>query len=250
MPDLQSILIIEDDLVDQMAFSRVLSKHFSSAKIVTAENIKEGITKMEQHRFDWVISDFNLPDGTVMDILQFAKTNKMICVSGETAESKIQFLSDRGFVKFLLKDQHLNYLQNLVEIIKGNDDEKTPASIAVSNEISLSFLLNKFDADFTVVKDILTIFQQHGPKDLEQLQNALFSKNKNDCHNIAHRIKSGYRVLGLKTALQLLETMENHFQKDQVDWKKMETSFKQVKSIFDTNNNRIPTLLVNYSSNA
>jgi len=236
-----AILIIEDDLVDQMAYSRILSKYLNSAKITVAENIEEAKDYMIQRPFDWVISDFNLPDGTLMDILNFAKSHRMICVSGETEDSKIQFLLDHGIQRFLLKDQQLNYLSSLVELIQLPTEESSP----LKNEFSYNFLMDKFDGDKNVINDIINIFLNQSPIDLEELQLAISRRASNSCQHISHRMKSGYRVLGLNIAVQCLEIIETESVVTLVDWDKMQEELEKVKTIFASVESDIPSLLSN-----
>jgi len=69
------VLIIEDDVAFSQLLERFLGKHGFS--ITIAHNIKTGKELLQQHRYELVLLDYRLPDGTGMDILTAIRDNSM-----------------------------------------------------------------------------------------------------------------------------------------------------------------------------
>ena len=65
-----SILVIEDNKMDQMAISRFL-KTQEDYSFTIASSVKETIPILEKQEFDVILSDYDLGDGNAFDILKF-----------------------------------------------------------------------------------------------------------------------------------------------------------------------------------
>ena len=80
MPDEETlhILLIDDDVVDRAAFKRHLGRCRSmpSYELHEADTLAMAEEAMECQRFDCVMLDFRLPDGTALDFFRKAKDKK------------------------------------------------------------------------------------------------------------------------------------------------------------------------------
>lgn len=70
--DILKILLIDDDVVDRTAFKRHLKKCRSmpTYDLHEADSLATGREAMQRHRFDCVLLDFRLSDGTALDFFQ------------------------------------------------------------------------------------------------------------------------------------------------------------------------------------
>ena len=238
-----NILIIEDDHVDQMAFTRIIGKSIAAVKFSLAETIASARVLMDNNLYNWVISDYNLPDGTVVDILSYAKQNKMICVSGETEAARIKHLLDAGCKHFLIKDQSLNYLKKIILLI-DETKESSPSNARIDSAVfSLDALRRQFGQDNAIIKDILQLFLIKGSQDIEALNAAVHSKDPKNSQHLAHKMKSSFRVLGIQAAIDILEKIETACRSNILDWPSMQKEVNDVKSIYSSTQSSIPALL-------
>ncbi len=67
------ILLIEDDKVDQMAFKRLVQNEGLPYDYTIAGSVAEAGSILGSERFDFVITDYRLGDGTAFDILHLVK---------------------------------------------------------------------------------------------------------------------------------------------------------------------------------
>jgi two-component system response regulator HydG len=67
------ILLVEDDLTYSRIVKTFLEKN--SFEVTTTTKVKEAQTILTGGKFDLIIADFRLPDGTGMELLQWAKAN-------------------------------------------------------------------------------------------------------------------------------------------------------------------------------
>jgi PAS domain S-box-containing protein len=135
-----AVLLIEDDLVDQMAFIRQMREQSEHYKIEVAGSISAARVLLEKIPVDIIISDFYLGDGTPLDILHdiIARKIPIIVVTSVEDHDAATYAKKCGIDDFLVKDQNYNYLKALPLIIERtlrshNDRNSSPASQAVSD---------------------------------------------------------------------------------------------------------------------
>lgn len=107
------ILLVEDDKLDQMAFERLTKSENLPYDYKTASSVSDaqGILKFE--RFDVVISDYLLGDGTAFDILDSVGNIPIILVTG-TGDEEIAIKAWKaGACDYLIKDPDRNYIKTL-----------------------------------------------------------------------------------------------------------------------------------------
>ena len=99
-----TILLVEDDNVDRENISRLLKvDNEQNYKIVEADSVKKGLKALSETKFDLVLLDYQLPDGTAADFSKCANTENdlvppIILLSGREESSMDKtFLSDDIF---------------------------------------------------------------------------------------------------------------------------------------------------------
>jgi PAS domain S-box-containing protein len=107
------ILVIEDDKIDQMAFKRFAKDENLSYDYVVAGSVSEAKTILNSEKFDIVITDYFLGDGTAFDIFDLIKDTPIIIVTGSGDEEVAVKAMKVGAYDYLLKDPERNYLKVL-----------------------------------------------------------------------------------------------------------------------------------------
>lgn len=80
------ILLIEDNELDQMAFTRFIKMAELPYDYTIAGSVSQAMSILESDRFDVIVSDYSLGDGTALDILDFAAGTPIIVVTAADAE--------------------------------------------------------------------------------------------------------------------------------------------------------------------
>jgi len=249
---MSKILIMEDDIVDQMALMRMLKKFFPTFETKLCGNVSATISQLSTSSFCWIISDFNLPDGTVVDILPYIKSAKLICVSGELEKEEIKKLKENGLHKLLVKDQQLNYLESIrqeMQLPHGNASNNEPQDKIAFNSIEQA--LNKnFDQDKKIKIDILEIFlNELYPVQIPKLIAAIKNEDKNITHFLSHKIQSSFRVLGATSLIELLRNWERITSKENIQWSAIEQQLEQFNKLVDMYQLEVSKSLAKLNSN-
>lgn len=105
------ILYVEDSELDQAAFKRFVENNAIPYDCVIAGSISEARSILGSDRFDIVISDHSLGDGTAFDTLDLVKNTPVIVITGAGDEETAIKLWKAGAYDYLIKDLEQNYLK-------------------------------------------------------------------------------------------------------------------------------------------
>lgn len=107
------VLLIEDDKVDQMAFVRLVKNENLPYNYAIAESVSEARNLLNSEKFDFVIADYLLGDGTAFDLFDLINGTPFIFVTGCGNEEAAVKAMKAGAYDYLIKDPDHNYLRIL-----------------------------------------------------------------------------------------------------------------------------------------
>jgi PAS domain S-box-containing protein len=145
-----TLLLVEDDRVDQMAFHRMIRDHCPSCTVKVAGSLADARSVIGTERVDIVVCDFYLGDGTAFEILPEFRDRgiPVIVVSGAEDERSATSTMSLGAFDYIVKDQNYNYLKVLPQTIERalgtplqepDDRSGIPAAIPASGSSSRNF---------------------------------------------------------------------------------------------------------------
>ncbi|MBI2270501.1 MAG: response regulator [Bacteroidetes bacterium] len=107
------ILLVEDDPIDRMAFKRFVQNENLQYEYRIVESITEAKRLISDFKFEAIITDYLLGDGTGFDILNLVKDIPIIFVTGAGNEQIAVRAIKTGAYDYLIKDIDRNYLRFL-----------------------------------------------------------------------------------------------------------------------------------------
>ncbi len=107
------ILYIEDDKVDQLAFKRLVKENELSCEYDIAGSISDARSYLATERYDVVITDYRLGDGTAFDVFGSINNVPIIFVTGAGDEELAVKAMKAGAYDYLVKDTNRKYLSVL-----------------------------------------------------------------------------------------------------------------------------------------
>ncbi len=113
------VLVVEDDMVDRMAFERFMKAGSIPYDYVFADTLKTARDALSTHKFDIVVTDYVLPDGTSLEIFERIGETPIIVVTGSGDEATAVEAMKRGAYDYLIKDPEGNYLQMLPATVEN-----------------------------------------------------------------------------------------------------------------------------------
>lgn len=95
------IMIVEDQQPIAQNLQEILVHEGHTTQI--AANVGEGRKMIRAQQPDLVFLDIHLPDGSGLDLLDFADVVKFIIITGTPREDSLNAAFDRGAVAYLVK---------------------------------------------------------------------------------------------------------------------------------------------------
>lgn len=107
------ILLVEDDRVDQMAFKRFVMRENLPYDYQVAGSISGARDALATGRFDAVLIDYVLGDGTAFDLFDEIEDTPIVLITGSGDDKITAQAMQAGVVDCLFKDPEGNYLITL-----------------------------------------------------------------------------------------------------------------------------------------
>jgi diguanylate cyclase (GGDEF)-like protein len=108
-----SVLLIEDDLVDEMATLRAVAQEGLPYRMAVARTVVEARKLLAGHRFDVILADYKLTDGTSFDLMDDFADTLVIFITGAWDEAAAANALRLGVHDYLIKDAERKYLKLL-----------------------------------------------------------------------------------------------------------------------------------------
>ncbi len=108
-----AILLVEDNELDRMAFKRFVEQSSLPYDCTIAASVCEARRVLAEKRFDAVVSDYSLGDGTALDILNCVEGTPTILVTGAGDQEVVVKAWKAGAYDYLIKDIDCNYLKTV-----------------------------------------------------------------------------------------------------------------------------------------
>ncbi|MDC8773112.1 sensor histidine kinase [Roseateles albus] len=108
-----SLLLIEDDLVDEMAFLKAVKEQGLPYRVRVARSVAQARSELAGQAFDIILSDYNLGDGTCFDLIDAFGAQLVLLVAGMGEEQIAVRALELGVHDYMLKDPQRGYLKLL-----------------------------------------------------------------------------------------------------------------------------------------
>lgn len=113
------LLLIEDDKIDQLAFTKMVQEENLPYNCTLADSVSDAKDILNNQSFDVIIADYSLKDGTAFDILESAKEIPIIFATGAGNEKLAVQAMKAGAYDYLIKNPSRSYLSILPVIIEN-----------------------------------------------------------------------------------------------------------------------------------
>ena len=110
------VLLVEDHADTRTVLGTLLNR--CGCRTVTAKNLRDARARLQEMRFDVLISDLNLPDGDGNDLVRELKQTqqiKAIAITGRTSDEERAEGLGAGFDCYLTKPIDLQQLRQVLK---------------------------------------------------------------------------------------------------------------------------------------
>ncbi|MBK9292598.1 MAG: response regulator [Bacteroidetes bacterium] len=215
-------LLVEDNRMLQLLTMRFLRDVECKASL--ADSVESALEILSKERFDFVLLDLNLPDGSGFDIAAgLRKSDNDVCIiaySGEDSEETRQMCAQAGIDGIILKNYHTapelaTKINNLLH------QKHPPRQVEKEPEESSGDPEDKRKPDYNldtvkgVIGDntddlvlLLEVFIEHSLTTFDNMLQANKSGDTRSLSRHAHSLKSSARQFGMERAAELFFLLE------------------------------------------
>ncbi len=152
-----SIMLIEDDPVDRLAFKRTVNGSALPYDYEMTDSVAKAKALLKEKKFDVVIADYNLPDGTAFDIFDWVGDAITIFATGAGDEELAVKAMKSGAYDYLIKDHSRNYLKVLPERIRKAIQHKQAEDQLKQYHENLELLVKERAEELAKEKEMLSV---------------------------------------------------------------------------------------------
>ncbi|MHA2231606.1 MAG: response regulator [Candidatus Hodarchaeales archaeon] len=210
--DRYSVLLIEDSPAEQGLFRELVARKKLPYDLMVSSSVAEAKETLSEAKFDVVLADYRLDDGTAFDVIgQIDEDTPIIFITGwgnlEIAVKAIR----AGAADFIEKDSHRRYFETIPRVIERVISiKRSKDQYKMLHELHETVLANSFDA-FAIIdlegnvifaNDSLVNLSRYLKEELAGLN--LSSLTIGDTRFVAMVIRScqkGQKLINLETTL-------------------------------------------------
>ncbi|RLC58335.1 MAG: hypothetical protein DRH89_01370 [Candidatus Cloacimonadota bacterium] len=163
------VLLIEDDVVDQMAFKRLVKTMELPYNYTIADSVASARKVLSTNKYDVILADYNLGDGTAFDLFDLVLDTPLIFVTGGGDEQIAVRALKEGAKDYLIKDSERSYLHLLhitvQQVVKHQRMEE--AQKKAENKIKMLFTAVEQSSASVVITDTNGNIEYVNPKFVE-----------------------------------------------------------------------------------
>jgi YesN/AraC family two-component response regulator len=118
MPDLKKILIVDDEETLTFSLYQAFIKSPYDCEVITASSGEEALEKLENEKFDLIITDIAMPGIDGLELLSIIKSKspetKVIIITAYGTDEREEKAYEIGADKYIEKPFDISELRNLV----------------------------------------------------------------------------------------------------------------------------------------
>ena len=209
------ILLAEDNPVNQKFAVKTLEKFGHNVAI--ANNGREVLSALEQHSFDLVLMDIQMPEMDGFEATSEIRRKEaesgghlpIIAMTAHAMAGDREMCLAAGMDGYISKPIRVQELRDTIEkSMKGNSNERSMEGNSNAARLDASSLLDIVDGDREFLKDLAAIFFENYPKIMSSIRQAIDQKDAKLLTSAAHQLKGAVGIFQAEKASQLAGQLE------------------------------------------
>ncbi len=210
----KKFLVAEDNEVNQKVIKQVLQR--AGGTVVIANNGLEAVTLLKESTdYDLIIMDLQMPEMDGYAATKFIRrvlniSTPIIAMTASALKNEKAKCIEIGMNDYLSKPFNFSHLYQRISLQLDDKmvyDVEEPVAAAINDNLFNLSLLQEMD-DNEYLADVLGIFLENTPGELNNLEQACMDKQFEAAYKMAHKLKSSAGILQAKELLQVLIKIE------------------------------------------
>jgi CheY-like chemotaxis protein len=213
-----SILVVEDNHVNQLLVKRVLDKTGCSTDVVS--NGLLAIERIKTGKYDLILMDIQMPEMDGYAATKLIRTNlpaplneiPIIAMTAHALPSEVEKCISLGMNDYVSKPfkQEVLYSKIIKHLKRSNHVGiiplyKTPMPLETASQIDISSLDQVTEGDEDFANDLVRMYEKQTPDFVEKLRSGINDYDPETISSICHQIKSSYGIVALPELKKVLD---------------------------------------------
>jgi len=151
------VLLIEDDKLDRMAFERLVKQQQLPYDYKIAGSFAQAKSILTSDKFDIMIVDYFLGDGTAFDVLNLTEDTPVIFATGAGDQETAVKAMKAGAYDYMIKDVERNYLKVLPQVIEKALTHKKTKDALQEYHNNLEVIVKQRTEQLAEEKELLSV---------------------------------------------------------------------------------------------
>lgn len=219
------ILVVEDNPIAAHVVTKILSK--MNCTVDLAQKGKEAVELTEHTVYDLIFMDIGLPDIDGYEVTKRIRLNEInknhvpiIALTAHTCEENKKYCIDIGInavlTKPLIQEKAEDILNSFIAYRRekltsknlSNFLDKTTSYHELAT-FDFNLIKSQFGHDEEVAIQMVTLFLEELPKELENIQTAYRNKDWPSLQQLAHKIRGGVSYCGMPRLKEACDQLEH-----------------------------------------
>ena len=219
-PGRLKILLAEDNRMNQQYCMLLLGQLGFTCTI--AGTGKEALQKLKEEKYDLILMDMQMPEMDGYEATRIIRNELMddtpiIALSANATSSEKKKCFQIGMNAYVSKPfKPKDLYNNIVAVFRPTLNKKKKNKINTAKVligvpeklINLSFLKEQVNGKMHAVKELIEIFLEDTPGDLEVMNEAILKMDYTSIEKISHQLVSSYSIIGITSAVRILKEIE------------------------------------------
>ena len=241
----KTILVVDDDQVNRLLLE-VLSEKWE-AQVDIVDGGRAALAAVHRTPYDMVLTDINMPemDGVelMMKIKEVLPSTPIIAFTATVQPEILKEFLAQGFDDYLLKPfKESDLCAKIVQHTTGQMvTAKSPVLPPPPQQLAPAFSLSELTAitrgNPKKLVDILRLFLEHCPQEVENLVQAVRQQHWANLANLAHKLRSPFGQIKAEGLVKELHTIEKKASEPQPEKRELQRATQlfaaQARVIFD-----------------
>lgn len=213
------VLVVEDHAFNRLFIVSVLEEQ--QAQVWVAENGQQALELFEQHTFDIILMDIQMPVLNGMEATRILREEKqvslpIIAVTANALKGEREKYLNSGFNDYIPKPFDANLLCEKVEQWTGSKSFKSTAMERANHEglYSIDKLENMSGGNEMLSRKLVSVFIKNTSESLDLMEQKLETKEYAEVQKIAHKLKPSFDMMGVDVAYQQALELEEFSEPD------------------------------------
>ncbi len=223
------LLVVEDNDVNRI----VITKYLKDWNF-TYDCASDGLTAIElieRNRYDVILLDVEMPGMKGYDVVKYIRKNlklktlPVIAMTAHANKEEEQKCLQAGMNDYISKPFHPDDLKLIIYSAIGKQKQSASSDSLLSAITDLNYLHQMADGNSEFMRDFISMFLQHAPASLQEIQEGIRQNDWEKVRQAAHKLKPSLSYVGMKQIHGLTARIE--------DYAKTRTHLDQIPALAD-----------------